>query len=447
MRKQQYGSNKTVLVIIGLSALLLTAFSSLKAQQLPPGIKTSKAVIDGFMDKRFGMFIHFGPVSMRGTEIGWSRDREVAIEEYDNLYKEFNPVLFNADAWVKAAKDAGMKYLTITAKHHDGFCEWPTTVSDYNIMHTPFKRDIVGELAAACKKQGIAFCIYFTVLDWHDADYPVHSPHDSTKNVPGNMKRFVGKIKAELKELITRYKPYMLWFDGNWEKPWKNEYAVDVYQFIKSLDKNVIINNRLGKGEHIAFSAESVGDYLTPEQKVGALNMDDPWESCITICNQWAWKPNDSMKTLKECLQTLIKTAAGNGNLLFNVGPMMDGRMEARQVNRLKEMGNWLSKYGASIYATKGGPYYPNEVYAATRKNNTIYLHIFERKTATLELPALPGVKIIKAHFMNGNEVTFTQEAGSPIHINLPDVLPDGVCAVVMLELDKNAGQIPVIKN
>lgn len=261
------------------------------------------------------------------------------------------------------------------------------------------------------------------------------------------MKRFVGTIKAELKELITRYKPYMLWFDGNWEKPWKNEYAVDVYQFIKSLDKNVIINNRLGKGEHIAFSAESVGDYLTPEQKVGALNMDDPWESCITICNQWAWKPNDSIKTLKECLQTLIKTAAGNGNLLFNVGPMMDGRMEARQVNRLKEMGNWLSKYGASIYATKGGPYYPNEVYAATRKNNTIYLHIFERKTATLELPALPGVKIIKAHFMNGNEVTFTQEAGSPIHINLPDVLPDGVCAVVMLELDKNAGQIPVIKN
>lgn len=157
MRKQQYGSNKTVLVIIGLSALLLTAFSSLKAQQLPPGIKTSKAVIDGFMDKRFGMFIHFGPVSMRGTEIGWSRDREVAIEEYDNLYKEFNPVLFNADAWVKAAKDAGMKYLTITAKHHDVFCEWPTTVSDYNIMHTPFKRDIVGELAAACKKQVLPF--------------------------------------------------------------------------------------------------------------------------------------------------------------------------------------------------------------------------------------------------------------------------------------------------
>ncbi|MDB5276231.1 MAG: hypothetical protein JWR61_1186 [Ferruginibacter sp.] len=270
------GNKKRMLETICLAVVLSMLSCSLQAQQLAPGIKTSKPVIDGFMDKRFGMFIHFGPVSLRGTEIGWSRGSEVATEEYDNLYKEFNPVLFNADQWVKAAKDAGMKYITITAKHHDGFCEWPTAASDYNIMHTPFKKDIVGALAAACKKQGIAFCIYFTVLDWHDADYPVHSPHDSTKNVPGNMPRFVGTIKKELKELISQYKPYMLWFDGNWEKPWTKEYAVDVYQYIKSLDKNVIINNRLGKGEHIAFSSESVGDYLTPEQKVGALNMDDP---------------------------------------------------------------------------------------------------------------------------------------------------------------------------
>jgi alpha-L-fucosidase len=443
---KQHGNKKRLLAMISLAVVLSMLFCSVHAQQLASGIKTSKAVIDGFMDKRFGMFIHFGPVSLRGTEIGWSRGSEVATEEYDNLYKEFNPVLFNADAWVKAAKDAGMKYITITAKHHDGFCEWPTAASDYNIMHTPFKKDIVGELASACKKQGIAFCIYFTVLDWHDADYPVHSPHDSTKNVPGNMPRFVGTIKKELKELITQYKPYMLWFDGNWEKPWTKEYALDVYQFIKNLDKNVIVNNRLGKGEHIAFSSESVGDYLTPEQKVGALNMDDPWESCITICNQWAWKPNDGMKSLKQCLQTLIKTAGGNGNLLFNVGPMMDGRMEARQINRLKEMGGWLKKYGASIYGTKGGPYYPNETYAATRNGNIIYLHIFERKAATLELPPLPGIKIIKAHFMNGAAVSFKQETASPIIIDLPKELPDAVSSVIELELDKNAQQISVIK-
>ncbi len=435
------GYFKNILITI---FIVLLCISNVDAQQQIADIKTSKKVIDGFMEKRFGMFIHFGPISLRGTEIGWSRNKEVPPEEYDSLYKEFNPVLFNADAWVKTAKDAGMKYLTITSKHHDGFCLWPTAFSNYNIMNSQFKRDIVGELANACKKQGIAFCIYFTVLDWHDADYPVHNPYDSTQNVPGDMNRFVGRMKNELKEIITRYKPYMLWFDGYWEKPWTQEYAKDVYRYIKSLDKDVIINNRLGKGTNTAFSAGSVGDYLTPEQKVGELNMNEPWESCITICDQWAWKPNDKMKTLKTCIQTLVKTVAGNGNLLFNVGPMPDGRIEARQVKRLKEIGTWLTKYGTSIYGTKGGPYKPNNIYAATRKGKKIYLHVFKRNADKLTLPSLPDTKIIKAYFLDGNAVTFTQE-NTGIEIDLPEVLPDAVNSVIVLEIDKNAESLPVI--
>jgi alpha-L-fucosidase len=432
---------------VGFSIIFFSFFSLTQAQQLDPAIKTSQAVMDGFMDKRFGMFIHFGPISLRGTEISWSRNKDVAAEEYDNLYKEFNPVLFNADAWAETANEAGMKYLTITAKHHDGFCLWPSSFSSYNIMNSPFKRDIVGELGQACKRQGIAFCIYFTVLDWHDPDYPIHNPYDSTQNVQGDMKRFVATMKNELKEIITRYKPYMLWFDGNWEKPWTTEYAIDVYQYIKSLDKDLIINNRLGKGDQNSLSMESVGDYLTPEQRIGTLDMKDPWESCITICNQWAWKPNDSLKSLRECIQTLVKTAAGNGNLLFNVGPMLDGRMEVRQVVRLKEMGNWLSKYGHSIYGTKGGPYTPNQIYASTRKGNLIYLHVFQKTGGVLELPSLAGIKITKAYFMNGKEVSFTQDSGKDIRINLPVVLPDMVSSVIVLELDKSAELIPVMKN
>lgn len=408
-------------------------------QQLGADIITPKAVIEGFMDKRFGMFIHFGPVSLRGTEIGWSRGKEVSTMEYDNLYKEFNPLLFNADEWVKIAKDAGMKYLVITAKHHDGFCLWPTAFSDYNIMNSPFKRDIVEELSIACKKQGLAFCIYFTVADWHDPNY--------TQDQPGNMDKFVLTMKNELKEVITRYKPYMLWFDGNWEKQWKQEYGAALYQYIKSVDKDVIVNNRLGKGEHTAFSAASVGDYLTPEQKVGELNMDEPWESCITICNQWAWKPNDKMKTLKECIQTLVKTAGGNGNLLLNVGPMMDGRIEARQIERLREMGLWLDKYGTTIYGTKGGPYKPNNTYSTTRKGNVIYLHIFERNSEKLILPPLADAKIKKVHFFNGDAVAFAQSKDFGVMINLPKVLPDPVSSVIVLELDKNAENLNIINN
>lgn len=388
-----------------------------------------------FMSKRFGMFIHFGPVTLRGTEIGWSRGHEVPTEEYDTLYKEFDPVLFNADAWVKAARDAGMKYLVITAKHHDGFCLWPTAVSSYNVGNSPFKRDIVGELAQACRRQGITFCVYFTVLDWHDPDYPVKNPHDTSLNVKGDMGRFVMTMKKELKEIVTRYRPFMLWFDGYWDKCWTVEDGKEIYHYLKTLDPRLIINNRLGKGGALS-DARSVGDFLTPEQTIGGLNMKEPWESCITICNQWAWKPNDQMKTLKQCIQTLERTAGGNGNLLLNVGPMMDGRMEARQITRLKEMGDWLKKYGESIYGTKGGPYAPNDVFVATHREKKIYVHLLEKKTGLLVLPSLPGVQVLKAHFMKGDDLAFTQDPQTGISIRLPDVLPEPVSSVIVLEVD-----------
>jgi alpha-L-fucosidase len=420
----------------------------LKAQSLPidPAIRTSKTVMDDFMLQRFGMFIHWGPVTLRGTEIGWSRGTEVATEDYDSLYKEFNPVLFNADAWVKTAKEAGMKYLTITAKHHDGFCLWPTNASSYNIMNSPYKKDIVGELASACKKYDIKFCIYFTVLDWHDPDYPIEVSGSKNIKPNANMEKFVATMKKELQELVTSYHPYMLWFDGNWESPWKNEYAADIYTFLKKLDPNVIINNRLGANDaHLKLTSEMIGDFATPEQKIGELNMDIPWETCMTICGQWAWKPNDKMKTLKQCIQTLAKTSGGNGNLLFNVGPMPDGRMEERQVKRLKEMGEWLKIYGESIYGTKGGPLAPNDDFATTRKGNKLYIHIFKKRSNTLTLPALPNVKIKQAYLLKGSKINYSQGAGDVITLQLPDQLPDSNDSVIVLELTTNAETIPVV--
>lgn len=435
--------------------LLLTISGPLSAQveKVTPIVKTSKVVIDQFMDLRFGMFIHWGPVALRGTEIGWSRGNQVPFEEYDQLHKEFNPVLFNAEEWVKTAKNAGMKYLTITAKHHDGFCLWPTKFSDLNIMETPFKRDVVGELAAACKKHGLKFCVYFTVLDWHDPHYPYARAGTKEINATTDMAKFVATMKDELTEILTNYDPYMLWFDGNWDKEWTDAHAQEVYALLKQLKPDVIINNRL-KGisdfdrtreDHTRLSSDAIGDYATPEQKIGALNMDYPWESCMTIANQWAWKPNDALKSTKECIQTLAKTAAGNGNLLFNVGPMLDGRIEARQINRLKEMGDWLNTYGESIYGTKGGPFIPNNTYASTRKGNVIYVHVFDRKEDVLTLPALKGVKVKKAHILNGDVITFSQSATGSIALNLPARLPNSHDTVIVLELNKNAESIPVV--
>lgn len=425
-------------------ALLLMLFTTAKAQ-----LKTSDAVMKDFMSMRFGMFIHWGPVSLRGTEIGWSRDKQVSKEEYDSLYKEFDPVLFNANAIVKTAKAAGMKYLTITARHHDGFCLWPTKFTDYNITNTPYKKDVVGALNEACKKQGIKFCIYYSVLDWHHPDYPIHSAHNQVVDPKANMSRYITYMKDQLKELITKYDPYMLWFDGQWESPWTNEMGKDLYAYLKKLKPEVVINNRVGKEAAQVENkkidvTKMVGDYDTPEQVVGRLNMTTPWESCFTICNQWAWKPNDNMKSLKTCLAILSKTAGGNGNLLLNVGPMCDGRIEARQVTRLKEIGNWLQLNGAAVYNTLGGPYSPTDNYATTRKGNKIYLHILNTDTSAIVLKNLPTRKIVNAQTMKGELVPVKNE-GDFTTITLPPGLAHTTEYIIVLELDGNAETIPVI--
>jgi alpha-L-fucosidase len=441
--------NRKLNLIVSACMVLLT--TGLFAQtSTPAGFRstTSKQVMDEFMSMRFGMFIHWGPVTLRGTEIGWSRGHQVPTAEYDNLYKEFNPLLFNADEWVKTAKDAGMKYITITSKHHDGFCLWPSAYTEYDIMASPYKKDIVGELAKACKKYDIKFCVYFTILDWHNPDYPVHN--DGKEPDPkADMNKFILTIKSELKEIINNYNPYMIWFDGQWESPWTNAMGIDMYNYLKSLNKDLIINNRLGKEmtgvENTKFDhTKMIGDYDTPEQRIGNLNLDFPWESCITICNQWAWKPNDKMKSLQECLFTLIKTASGNGNLLLNVGPMLDGRIEHRQVEVLKQMGDWLKIYGESIYGTMGGPYTPNELYSATRKGDKVYVHLFNVTEKEVKLPVLPGVKVVTASVMNGGTVLLKESAGQYI-VSLPAQLPDALSNVLVLQLDKQTSDIPVI--
>lgn len=430
--------------LIGL--LLLISSGLLMAQQQAAYSTIPKKTMEDFMGLRFGMFIHWGPVTLRGTEIGWSRNHGVSQSDYDNLYKKFNPVAFDADAWVKTAKDAGIKYLTITAKHHDGFCLWPTAYTDYNIMNTPYKKDVVGALAKACKKYNIKFCIYYTVLDWYDQRYPLHNDGNKVPDPKASMPQFVQYMKDQLKELVTNYHPYMLWFDGNWEAPWTLADGKEIYDFLRKLDPDVVINNRLGKGSHEILNEQSVGDYATPEQKIGKLNMTSPWESCITLCNQWAWKPDDPMKSLKQCIQTLASTAGGNGNLLFNIGPMPDGRIEERQVLRMREIGTWLGKYGEAVYNTKGGPYQPNKIFAATRKGNKIYLHLFQKpEGGMLKLTAIPGYKIKSVKFLGGARLSF-QLRDDRIELQLPENLPDENDSVIMLEMNKNTEGIGVIE-
>jgi len=401
-----------------MSALCFSFVGPAKAQN------DARKAIKAWQDKRFGMFIHWGPVSLKGTEIGWSRGRQVPNEDYDALYRQFNPSLFNAQEWASVAKAAGMKYLVITSKHHDGFCLWPSEYTDYHIGNSPFKRDVLKELSEACREQGIQFCTYYSVCDWYHPDYPLGSPGGSQAKTTHNMARYYQYVKDQTREIIDNYGPLgIMWFDGEWEKPWTRAYGNELYDYLKQIQPSLIINNRVSKGRHgmagtTRQSDLNAGDYDTPEQRVGGFNRDRPWETCMTICRQWAWKPQDHMKSLKQCIQTLLQTAGGDGNLLFNVGPMPDGRIEPRQVTRLKEMGDWLKHYGEGVYGTRGGPFKPGKWGASTCKGNKVYLYIMNwPESGPLTLPKIQST-IQKVQLLSKGQAKVRQaDAGTIIDV------------------------------
>jgi len=400
----------------------LLAWGRTPAAEPADYLKASPKHMAWWRQARFGLFVHWGPVSLKGTEIGWSRGGErrgrrgrgsIPAEVYDNLYKQFNPVKFDAKEWVAIAKAAGMRYLVFTTKHHDGFSMFDSKLTDYTIARSPFKRDVVAELAEACHEAGLRLGFYYSPPDWHHPDYRTE-----------RHARYVAFLHGQLRELCTRYgKVDIIWFDGLGGKAadWDSK---KLFKTIRTLQPHVIINNRAGLP----------GDFDTPEQRVGRIQTDRPWESCITICRQWAWKPNDRMKSLKQCIDTLVRCAGGDGNLLFNVGPMPTGEIEPRQVARLKEMGAWLSRYGESIYATRGGPFRPAAWGAATCKGNTVYVHVLAWKGDTLALPPLPR-KIVGSSVVTGGSAKVKQTEQA-IEISVAKAHRREIDTIVALELN-----------
>ena len=414
-----------------ISTLLVICFlptGRIEAGDAKDYLNAGERDIQAWRQMKFGLFIHWGPVSLKGTEIGWSRGGErrgrtgkgsIPFEIYDNLYKQFNPVKFDADEWVQVARDAGMKYLVFTSKHHDGFSMFDSKVTDYKITNSPFKRDVVRELADACHKAGLKLGYYYSPPDWYHPDYRTE-----------NHARYIKFMHAQLREICSNYgRIDIIWFDGlgGSAKDWDSE---NLFKMIRQLQPHVIINNRAGLP----------ADHDTPEQRIGKFQNDRPWETCMTICRQWAWKPDDQMKSLKQCIQTLVKTVGGDGNLLFNVGPMPDGRIEPRQVDRLKEMGAWLEKYGRSIYGTRGGPFKPGAWGASTHKGNAVYVHVFNWPGEKLVLPGIPR-RIVNSSVLTGGTVKVEQTAES-IEISVPKQHRQEIDTIIKLELNGPADRI-----
>ncbi|MFZ1290454.1 MAG: alpha-L-fucosidase [Melioribacteraceae bacterium] len=409
--------------------------------ELYPNLQTNQKLLQEWQNMKFGMFVHWGPITLRGTEIGWSRGNIVPIEEYDNLYKEFNPVLFNVKDWVTAIKNSGMKYLVIVTKHHDGFSIWPSEYSDYDIMSSPYKKDILKELSEECKKQGILFGTYYSIADWHHTHYTTRYGGDPRPVEDSDINKYVLFLQNQVRELITKYNTNILWLDGQWEDAWSHENGMELYKFARDLKSEILINNRVDKGRAESGMTESekfAGDFGTPEQKIGAFFPNQPWESCITICTQWSWAPNDKMKSTKECIQTLAQTAGGGGNLLLNIAPMPDGRIEQRQIDRLNEIGKWLQINGESIYGTKGGPTKPTNWMASTNKENKIYIHLFKWPEEKLILPEFRNINISSVSILNNGQKLSHRIINQKTEIVLPHKPIDENNTVIEIQFDKD---------
>ncbi len=394
-------------------------------------------------EARFGMFIHYGPVTLTGQEISWSRANsnpncpnkgKTPVEVYDNLYKEFNPTNFNAAEWAGVAKMAGMKYVVLTAKHCDGFLLWDSKVDGYNITATPFKRDLCAELARAVRADGLKIGWYFSPMDWRDSDCR------STNNA-----RFVSKMQGELRELLSNYgKVDVLWFDSDgrpamWDAP-------TTYPLVRGLQPQIIIDNRLEMGTQAEWLKQGYlrenEDYYTPEQRIGGYDDQRPWETCMTICRQWSWKPDDKMKSPVEVVSILCRVIGGDGNLLLNVGPMPDGRIEPRQVEVLKQVGAWMKVNGESVYGTRGGPWKPAAGVTSTRKDNVIYVQILNAVDDTVELPLIPR-RIKSAAVLGGGKVKI-ETCDGKIILHFPNHRDD-LAIVIKLKLDGSAMDIPAL--
>lgn len=340
--------------------------------------------MDWWRDARFGLFIHWGLYAVPAgiykgdttSNIGeWIMEHlDIPVKDYEQFAAQFNPVKFNAEFWAKTAADAGMKYLVITSKHHDGFSLWDSEVSDYDIMDaSPFKRDILAELKAACDAHGVKLCFYHSIMDWHHphAQSVFYPNYNRTDTANADFPKYVENyMKPQLRELLAKYDPAVLWFDGEWMGDWTEEQGRNLYNELRNIKPSLIINNRVGKGRQGMQGMSKgdqryAGDFGTPEQEIleGAVDMD--WESCMTMNDTWGYKSTDhNWKSAEVLIQNLIDCAAKGGNYLLNVGPTAEGEIPAPSVERLQALGTWMKQNSEAIYATRraGRPWEENDL-------------------------------------------------------------------------------------
>ena len=437
-----------------------------------------------YRDARFGMFIHWGPYAAlggeyRGKKVGWIAEwiqhtARIPAKEYETMSSEFNPVKFDAREWVGIAKAAGMKYIAITSKHHDGFCMWDSKLSDYNIAKwTAFKRNVIAELARECEKAGLKFGVYYSVRDWHHPDWamryaPLEKPNSGwgypaspwtmgrvnqcgcpscRKNIPitpemdlrpvesADMNRYLDYMKGQLTELLTECGPVsLMWFDAQDIKDPKLGRVEEMIATMRRLQPKVIINDRIGP------DGTTLGDYGVHEGNVPGTGTAREWETCMTLNGTWGYsKFDNNWKPAVEFVRTLVETTSKNGNFLLNVGPDGEGVIPQGSVDRLKEVGQWMSANGASIYGCEASTLPQPKWGRITAKGRTLYLHVFQWPAdGRLIVPKL-NAPAKRAYLLTDTEqrplpLALADEG---VTITVPDQAPSEIDSVIALTVER----------
>ena len=370
--------------------------------------------MEWWRDSKFGMFIHWGIYSIPagvynekeidGVSEWIMQNGQIPVKEYEKYATMFNPEKFDAKEWVKIAKDAGMKYIVITSKHHDGFALWDSKISSYNIVNaTPYGKDVLKQLSQECKNAGVKFGVYYSIMDWHHLNaqrysYLSNAPDKSRDNKENFAKYFHEYMIPQVKEIMNGYQPDIMWFDGEWISSFTHEQGRELYTILREMDANLIINNRVDKGRDgmRGMNKEDkkyVGDFGTPEQEILEDKSTLDWESCMTMNDSWGYKQDDdNWKPSKTLIHNLIDVTVKGGNYLLNVGPTAEGLIPEASLKRLKNISHWMSTNQEAIYKTgklNGSYKQGNSLMFSKKKGKNIYYTFILKK---------PKEKIVLTH-------------------------------------------------
>jgi alpha-L-fucosidase len=434
-----------ILAALVLSIIAFPRLAALEPAEVPgdPG-QAPDAVRDWFRDAKFGLFIHWGVYSLLGKGEWVMNNDKIPISEYEKLPAQFNPTEFDPEEWVSIAKHAGQKYITITSKHHDGFCMWHTKETRYNIVEgTPYQKDVLRMLSDECKKEGIKLFFYHSHLDWHHPDYFPRGGTGSTAGRPdvGEWEKYLEYLNKQITELCSPpYEAAGIWFDGWWDRPKANWQLAKTYGIIHKLRPNALIGNN----HHVApFTGE---DFQMFEQDLPGKNSAGfnnaqvaplPLETCRTINNSWGYNKDDkAFRPLRDQIRYLVETVGLGANLLLNVGPMPNGKIPPEAVEILLGMGKWLEKNGEAIYGTRPGPWGLSKLGYSVRKGRRAYFHLLKwPKDGTLVLPPLESFR--RASILNGERLQGLND-GKAITITLPESARDPIDTIVVIDSNRD---------